>query len=146
MKTRSVMQTFVGDWSGMQFIRSESFTTGHSAEPGVVLVPESGLTVVPGSRIIPKTNIKWDHQTELTSQAFDTPTALNTSNYMDVTADWASLWDFEVYIVTLLSFILFLLIAFNPIYTGTWRRAWQPPPVFLPGKSYGQRRLAGYSP
>ena len=24
--------------------------------------------------------------------------------------------------------------------------AWQPTPVFLPGKSYGQRNLAGYSP
>ena len=28
----------------------------------------------------------------------------------------------------------------------SWRRKWQPPPVFLPGKSYGQRSLAGYSP
>ena len=27
-----------------------------------------------------------------------------------------------------------------------WRRAWQPTPVFLPGESYGQRRLVGYSP
>ena len=27
-----------------------------------------------------------------------------------------------------------------------WRRAWQPTPVLLPGKSHGQRRLAGYSP
>ena len=27
-----------------------------------------------------------------------------------------------------------------------WRRKWQPTPVFLPGKSYGQRSLAGYSP
>ena len=26
------------------------------------------------------------------------------------------------------------------------RRKWQPTPVFLPGKSYGQRSLAGYSP
>ena len=26
------------------------------------------------------------------------------------------------------------------------RRAWQPTPVFLPGESYGQRSLAGYSP
>ena len=26
-----------------------------------------------------------------------------------------------------------------------WRRKWQPAPVFLPGKSYGQRSLAGYS-
>ena len=27
-----------------------------------------------------------------------------------------------------------------------WRRTWQPTPVFLPGESYGQRSLAGYSP
>ena len=26
-----------------------------------------------------------------------------------------------------------------------WRRAWQPTPTFLPGESYGQRSLAGYS-
>ena len=28
----------------------------------------------------------------------------------------------------------------------SWRRAWQPTPVFLPGESHGQRSLAGYSP
>ena len=27
-----------------------------------------------------------------------------------------------------------------------WRRKWQPTPVFLPGESHGQRRLAGFSP
>ena len=27
-----------------------------------------------------------------------------------------------------------------------WRRKWHAPPVFLPGKSHGQRSLAGYSP
>ena len=27
-----------------------------------------------------------------------------------------------------------------------WKRKWQPTPVFLPGKSHGQRNLAGYSP
>ena len=26
-----------------------------------------------------------------------------------------------------------------------WRREWQPTPVFLPGKSHGQRSLEGYS-
>ena len=26
-----------------------------------------------------------------------------------------------------------------------WRRKWQPTPVSLPGKSYGQRNLADYS-
>ena len=27
-----------------------------------------------------------------------------------------------------------------------WQRKWQPTPVFLPGKSHGQRSLVGYSP
>ena len=27
-----------------------------------------------------------------------------------------------------------------------WRGKWQPTPLFLPGKSHGQRSLAGYSP
>ena len=27
-----------------------------------------------------------------------------------------------------------------------WRRKWQLTPVFLPGKSHGQRSVAGYSP
>ena len=27
-----------------------------------------------------------------------------------------------------------------------WRRKWQPAPVFLPGKSHGQRSLADCSP
>ena len=28
----------------------------------------------------------------------------------------------------------------------TWRRVWQPTPVFLPGESHGQRSLSGCSP
>jgi len=28
----------------------------------------------------------------------------------------------------------------------SWRRAWLPTPVFLPGESHGQRSLGGYSP
>ena len=27
-----------------------------------------------------------------------------------------------------------------------WRRKWQPTPLFLPGKSHGQRSLENYSP
>ena len=27
-----------------------------------------------------------------------------------------------------------------------WSRKWQPTPVFLPGETYGQRSLTGYSP
>ena len=28
----------------------------------------------------------------------------------------------------------------------SWKKAWQPTPVFLPGKPHGQRSLPGYSP
>ena len=36
---------------------------------------------------------------------------------------------------------------FDPwIGTIPWRRKWQPTPVFLPGKSHGQKSLVGYSP
>jgi len=27
-----------------------------------------------------------------------------------------------------------------------WRRKWHPTPIFLPGKSHGERSLVGYSP
>ena len=27
-----------------------------------------------------------------------------------------------------------------------WGRKWQPTPIFLPGKSHGQRSLTGYGP
>ena len=33
----------------------------------------------------------------------------------------------------------------NPPAKISWRRKWQPTTVFLPGKSHGQRRLAGHS-
>ena len=37
--------------------------------------------------------------------------------------------------------------GFNPwVRKIPWRRAWQPTPVFLPGKSHGQECLVGYSP
>ena len=36
---------------------------------------------------------------------------------------------------------------FNPwVWTISWRRKWQPAPVFLPGKFHGLRNLVGYSP
>ena len=28
----------------------------------------------------------------------------------------------------------------------SWRRKWQPTPIFLPGKSHGRRSLVGYCP
>ena len=37
--------------------------------------------------------------------------------------------------------------GFDPWVSKTiWRRKEQPTPVFVPGKSHGQRSLAGYSP
>ena len=40
------------------------------------------------------------------------------------------------------------LPAMREIQVGkiSWRRKWQPTPVFLPGKSHGRRNLVGYSP
>ena len=36
---------------------------------------------------------------------------------------------------------------FNPgVWKISWRRAWKPTPVFLPGESHGQRSLMGYRP
>ena len=38
-------------------------------------------------------------------------------------------------------------VTFNPwVKKISWRRKWQPTPVFFPGESYGQRSLVGYSP
>ena len=38
-------------------------------------------------------------------------------------------------------------LGFNPwIWNISWRRAWQPTPVFLPRESQGQSRLEGCSP
>ena len=37
--------------------------------------------------------------------------------------------------------------GFKPwVWKSPWRRKWQPIPVFLPGKSHGQKGLVGYSP
>ena len=37
-------------------------------------------------------------------------------------------------------------LRFNPwVGKNPWRRKWQPTPIFLPGKSSGQRSPAGYS-
>ena len=33
-----------------------------------------------------------------------------------------------------------------PVGKVSWRRAWQPTPLFLPGECHGQGTLAGYSP
>ena len=42
-------------------------------------------------------------------------------------------------------FISFLSISSRPS-LPSWRRKWQPTPVFLPGESHGQRSFVGYSP
>ena len=38
------------------------------------------------------------------------------------------------------------LIYMPPVCTCSWRRAWQPTPVFLPGESHGRRSPEDYSP
>ena len=38
-------------------------------------------------------------------------------------------------------------LGFDPwVRKSPWRKKWQPTPVFLPGKSCGQKSLVGYSP
>ena len=38
-------------------------------------------------------------------------------------------------------------LGFDPLVGKIpWRRKWQPTPIFLPGKSHGQKSLVGYSP
>ena len=37
-------------------------------------------------------------------------------------------------------------VGFNPWVRDPLEEIWQPTPVFLPGKSHGQRSLVGYSP
>ena len=46
----------------------------------------------------------------------------------------------------LLLFLCFDLFHYHWVRKISWRRKWQPTPVFLPGKSHGQRSLVGYSP
>ena len=36
--------------------------------------------------------------------------------------------------------------SFTELGRFPWRREWLPTPVFLPGKSHGQRSLADYNP
>ena len=39
------------------------------------------------------------------------------------------------------------ITLYLPLHTPSfWRRKWHSPPIFLPGKSHGQRSLVGYSP
>ena len=42
--------------------------------------------------------------------------------------------------------IFFKFIRLFKMKKSFWRRKWQLTPVFLPGKSHGQRSLVGYSP
>ena len=37
-------------------------------------------------------------------------------------------------------------LTLNEVRKISWRKAWQPTPVFLPGDSHGQRSLVGYDP
>ena len=41
---------------------------------------------------------------------------------------------------------VYKFLKLNVFVTFAWRRKWQPTPLFLPGKSHGQRSPVGYSP
>ena len=75
-------------------------------------------------------------------------------------------WDYTVYAVFLNDFLQYNYVEIHPCWLRQqraslqcrrpgfdpwirkipWRRKWQPTPIFLPGESPGQRKLAGYSP
>ena len=58
-------------------------------------------------------------------------------------------WAFQVALVVknLLANVGDIRCTFDPwVGKTSWRREWQPTPVFFPGESQGQRSLAGYSP
>ena len=43
-----------------------------------------------------------------------------------------------------LGWYIFVYVMYIPVMIP-WTKAWQPAPVFLPGKSHGQRSLTGYT-
>ena len=56
-------------------------------------------------------------------------------------------WVLHMFWISTLNLIYTLQIFFHPcVGKISYRRKWQPTPVFLAGKSHGQRSLAGYSP
>ena len=76
-----------------------------------------------------------------------------------VTMSWTRLNDWTELIHKLRASQVVLMVKNPPANAGdmrlgidlwvreiTWRRAGQPPPIFLPGESHGQRSLVGYSP
>ena len=48
--------------------------------------------------------------------------------------------------VTAGSWYFKFIFNYGEIHLTSWKRAWQPSPVFLPGESHGQRNLVGYGP
>ena len=49
----------------------------------------------------------------------------------------------KIYFILQYSWLTMVLVS--GVWNICWRRKWQPTPVFLPGKSHGQRSLASYS-
>ena len=59
-------------------------------------------------------------------------------------SSWPPLVNFCLYLFALSGY--FLQVKLYMMWSLiTWRRKWEPTPVFLPGESQGQRNLAGYS-
>ena len=40
----------------------------------------------------------------------------------------------------------YMTSIYKPLRTHSWRRKWQPTPIFSPGKSHWQRNLMGFGP
>ena len=71
----------------------------------------------------------------------------NIQKYFETSKHFIVLLRYSLYTIefTLFECSVWMLIIVHK-YTTTWRRKWQPTPIFLPGKSHSQKHLAGYSP
>ena len=87
-----------------------------------------------------------------------THSSLNKWDFICILRQNTQAWQSRAWAVALggsheamLSLCLLILPSFGhqlllSVSLTNWRRKWQPPSVFVPGKSHGQRSLMGYSP
>ena len=110
-------------------------------EIGWVVCPRSHSLAYPGS---PNQIIFAAHLGLLLAQ--------DTGSLVDLTILQMCIWHFHIQVVLVVKNWSANVgdvkrYGFDPwVRKIRWSRKWQPTPVFLPGKSHGQRSLEGYSP
>ena len=66
---------------------------------------------------------------------------IGTGNFWELQRSWSQFDGDVVVHLVIIHYTEYLACVIS-----NWRRKWQPIPLFLPGKSHGQRNLAGYRP